>query len=43
MNKEQTCLADARYESPSIEVIEIKVEQGFASSIEGFEEIEEDW
>ena len=37
----QAPMADARYESPQIEVMEVKVEKGFQSTIEGFKEGEE--
>lgn len=40
-NNKQVPTAGTCYESPQVEVMEVEVEKGFQSTIEGFEEGEE--
>ena len=40
-DEKQAPMSGVRYESPQVEVLEVKVEKGFQSTIEGFEEGEE--
>lgn len=43
-NEGQTPVHGALYEPPLVEILEVEIEKGFRSSIEGFEEGEEqDW
>lgn len=40
-NEKQAPVTGFRYEPPQVEAIEVEVEKGFQSTIEGFEEGEE--